>query len=235
MTEQERLFASDYLRHFNASRAARTAGYSARSSARQGYELLRRPEIQQYIAAQIDALMADAKADIGLVLREWLTLIKADPSEIVQMRRVCCRYCHGENGGYQRTQRERDAAYLEWKRIPEANRGEFDEMGGVGFNATREPNPECFECFGEGVEHLHIADTRDLSPGGRALLAGIKQTKEGLEVKFHSKEKALENLAKHLGMLKDQIEVKGELKLAERLARARIRTSPKDDGSDLAG
>lgn len=237
MSPQHELFIADYLRHFNASRAARTAGYAPAQAPRQGYELMRNPEIQQAIAVGVDALLRDTKADAGMILREWVLLAKADPNEIVQMRRCCCRYCWGQDGNYQRTQRERDRDYREYLRSEQALLEPFEEAGGVGYDRTREPNPTCYECFGEGVESLHLADTRDLSPGARALLAGIKQTKDGIEVKFHSKEKALENLAKHLGMLKEQVEVTGTLGLVERLAAARRRTAKpeEDDGSDLAG
>lgn len=237
MTPQETLFATAYLKHFNAARAAREAGYSARSSHRQGWELLRRPEIKQAVEEGIAARLERTQIDADFVLREWAAIALADVSEIMQHRRCCCRYCYGVDGKYQRTQNERDADFKHFQTTPQALAGEdFDEKGGVGYNPLLDPSPECMECFGEGEARLYVADTRDMSPGARALFAGIKQTKEGLEVKFHSKDKALEMIARHLGMLKDKIEIEGTLGIAERLARARRRTStPEDDGSDLAG
>lgn len=228
MTPQEQLFVAGYLKHFNASRAAREAGYSPRSAARQGFEMLRRPEIQQAVADRLER----ANIDADFVLQEWAAIVTADVNEIVQHRRVCCRYCHGIDGKYQRTQAEFDAALVAWQKSPQALIDEFDPMGGVGYNATVEPNPQCMECFGEGGSYLHIADTRDLSPGARALFAGIKQTKDGVEVKFHPKDKALELIARHLGMLKDKVEVEGTIGLVERLAAGRQRVK---SGSDLAG
>lgn len=228
MTPQEQLFVAGYLKHFNASRAAREAGYSPRSAARQGFEMLRRPEIQQAVADRLER----ANIDVDFVLQEWAAIVTADVNEIVQHRRVCCRYCYGIDGKYQRTQAEFDAALAAWQKSPQSLSDEFDPMGGVGYNATLEPNPQCMECFGEGEARLHIADTRDLSPGARALFAGIKQTKDGVEVKFHSKDKALELIARHLGMLKDKVEVEGTIGLVERLAAGRQRVK---SGSDLAG
>ena len=45
-----------------------------------------------------------------------------------------------------------------------------------------------------------LKDTRNLSPAAVALYAGVKQTKEGIEIKMHSKMDALEKLAKHVGL-----------------------------------
>lgn len=224
MTPQETLFAAEYLKHFNAARAAREAGYSAHSAHRQGWELLRRPEIKQAIEVGIAARLERARVDADFVLREWAAIATADVSEIVQHRRGCCRYCYGLDGKYQRTQAERDDAFKAFQETPQALAEEFDEQGGVGYNHTLDPSPECMECFGEGEARLHVADTRDMSPGARALFAGIKQTKDGIEVKFHSKDKALEMIARHLGMLKDKLEVEGSIGLVERLARGRQRT-----------
>lgn len=231
MDARDQIFVTAYLTDFNAARAARLAGHTGRHSNSAGYHLLRRPDIKAAIETELEARYARVKeglakveADEAFVLRQWIDIVKADTNEIVQHRRGCCRYCHGLGGQYQRTQGERDRDYQAWQASPQALAEDFDEQGGVGYDATHDPNPQCMECFGEGVSDIHIADTRDLSPGARALLAGIKQTKDGIEVKFHSKDKALELLARHLGMLKDKVEVEGTLGLVERLAAGRRRT-----------
>ena len=56
-----------------------------------------------------------------------------------------------------------------------------------------------------------IQNFNDLTPEQRACIAGVKETKFGIEVLFYGKEKALEMLGRHLGMFNDKIEVKGEL------------------------
>lgn len=75
----------------------------------------------------------------------------------------------------------------------------------------RDPNPECAECRGDGRGNVLIKDTRKLTPQARALYAGVKITKEGLEVKMHSKLDALEKIFKHLGlyMADKKVEVSG--------------------------
>jgi hypothetical protein len=56
------------------------------------------------------------------------------------------------------------------------------------------------ECFGKGLGRTYVNDTRKLSPAAAALYAGIKQTKDGIEVKMHSKLDAMERLCRHLGL-----------------------------------
>lgn len=83
--------------------------------------------------------------------------------------------------------------------------------GGSKDNDRRDPNPECPDCKGDGRGNVLIKDTRKLSPQARALYAGVKITKEGLEVKMHSKLDALEKVFKHLGlyMADKKVEVSG--------------------------
>ena len=54
-----------------------------------------------------------------------------------------------------------------------------------------------------------IKDTSGLSENQIKAIAGIKQSKFGIELKLNDKEKALELLGRHLGMFKDRVEVSG--------------------------
>jgi phage terminase small subunit len=76
-------------------------------------------------------------------------------------------------------------------------------------------DPNCPECHGDGVGHNVAADTRTLSPQARMLYAGVKQTKDGLEIKMHDQQKALENAARHLGMFTEKLTIGGKLSLEE--------------------
>ena len=62
-----------------------------------------------------------------------------------------------------------------------------------------------------------IQNFDDLTIEQRACIAGVKETKFGIEVLFYGKEKALEMLGRHLGMFNDKIEVKGELETEFRI------------------
>ena len=56
-----------------------------------------------------------------------------------------------------------------------------------------------------------VEDTSSLTKYQVKALAGIKQRKNGLEVKLNDKLKAAELLGRHLGMFKDKVEVSGSL------------------------
>lgn len=58
---------------------------------------------------------------------------------------------------------------------------------------------------------VRIRDTEELSEKQIKAIAGIKEGKFGIELKFNDKEKALELLGRHLGMFKDKVEVSGTL------------------------
>lgn len=50
LTEKQKKFCEEYIFDFNASRAARAAGYSEDTAGSIGFENLKKPEIQDYIA-----------------------------------------------------------------------------------------------------------------------------------------------------------------------------------------
>ncbi len=52
-----------------------------------------------------------------------------------------------------------------------------DGMGGFGFDPKAEPHPDCPECGGEGMEDVHVADTRKLRGPAKVLYAGAKRNK----------------------------------------------------------
>jgi phage terminase small subunit len=57
-----------------------------------------------------------------------------------------------------------------------------------------------------------VHDTRKLSKTAARLYAGMKQTKEGLEVKMHSQDDALVNVGRHLGLFTDKIKLDANVK-----------------------
>jgi phage terminase small subunit len=62
---------------------------------------------------------------------------------------------------------------------------------------------------------VHVFDTAVLSEDVTAAIAEIRETKEGIVVKMHSKPQALENLAKRLGYYRDPAALHVHLTLAE--------------------
>jgi len=210
-TRRVKVFVQRYLVHLNGTKAAIEAGYSAHSASVIAYELLQKLEVRAAIDTAMEERAKRTNITQDEVLKRWWLRATADPNELIEMRRACCRYCYGKNHLYQRTpkelrdaiaQFERDKMASESKGVPFA--AQFDAAGGIGYDQSKDPAKDCPECFGEGEERPFPKDTRNLSAAGRELYAGVKVTKDGLEVKMHSREEALVKVAQHLGMLKTQ-------------------------------
>lgn len=230
-------FSERYAVHLRPTDAAREAGYSARRAKQTAFELLQLPAIQARIQTLLDEKSKRTGIEADAVIQRFWAIATADPNEIAEYRRTCCRHCYGVNHDYQRTQRERDRQYAEWEasvaaygKLSEAQqkhtpkpRDTFDEQGGIGWDPRRDPNPECPECFGAGLDRAYFKDTRKLSAGARALYAGVKLTKDGLELKVHDQANALLQVGRHLGLFKDKVELDITDNLADALKLARER------------
>ncbi len=216
--ENHRLFALEYLKDFNGKQAAIRAGYSERSAAQQASRLLTHDNVQKILQAAIEARQARAADEGDKALDMVQAVAEADPNALVEMRRGCCRFCHGQGGQYQFTREEQrqamekhEAAQVKYDAARQGTNLEsyppFDIKGGTGFNPNLPPNAECTECFGEGQVRTFIKDTRELTPAERRLFAGIKETQHGIELKVNSQDKARELLMRHHGLLNDKLGV----------------------------
>ena len=231
-------FVAEYLNTLKPSHSARVAGWTGKHVAGTAWCLLRDPKIRARIDEGLRARFGHLKLDDHRVLSELWDILQADANELIEHRRGCCRCCHGAGFKHQRTQGEmdRDRKQHERDRKAYVKMGmdlvepftEFDEQGGAGYDATQDPNEECPECFGEGESRVVLKDTRDLSPAARALYAGVKVTKDGVEVKMHSKDKAIELLGRHLALFNDKLDLNVKGDLAQRILKARKRTSNED-------
>lgn len=68
LTEKQARFVEEYLVDFNASRAARDAGYSKKGAPRYAVDLLKKPHIQKAIAAAVEARSERVRIDADYVL-----------------------------------------------------------------------------------------------------------------------------------------------------------------------
>ncbi|AWM40341.1 Terminase small subunit [Gemmata obscuriglobus] len=204
LTPRQQRFVQEYLVDRSPSGAAVRAGYSTHSARKIGEQNLKKPPIAAAIAAATGCAKPPERPALtpdAVLQRLWL-IATADPNEIIEHRRTCCRYCHGDGHRYHWTQSELDAAraaHAEGKKADEP----FDPLGGPGYDPRRPPAPKCPECFGDGVGAVYVKDTRRLSPGARALWAGVKQTKDGVEARLNDQQAALVTVARHLGMFTD--------------------------------
>lgn len=209
MTPQQELFCREYCRDWNATRAAIAAGYSQRSAGQLGHELLKNHDVAAWVEREKARATSKVELCVEDVVRSIADVIKADPRELSETIIGACRYCHGEDHMYQCTPqefRDRYAAWEQRERNPAKATGEpFQFLGGDGFKRYREPHPECPECEGDGVLHTRFKDTRKLSASAANLYMGVKQTASGIEILTRSKDKAIEQAAKYLGMNKEQL------------------------------
>lgn len=237
LTPRRAAFVREYLVDLNATAAAQRAGYSKATANREGTRLLSNAVVSAAIRAAKAARAERLEITTDAVLRQFWTLANADPTELTEYRRTCCRYCYGEAHEWQETeieQEKRRAAALEAfgkrKNGKPTDVFAFDELGGTGYNGRREPLEDCPKCDGLGVERLVIADTRKLSPAARRLFAGVKQTKDGLEVKMHDQLAALNSVARHLGMFDEKREAATDPAAMALAIREAIRASDRAEG-----
>jgi len=69
---------------------------------------------------------------------------------------------------------------------------------------------------------VYLTDTAVLTEDQMAAIESFEPTLHGVKVRLHSKEKALELLARHMGMLNDKIEHSGELKVKHTMTDAEL-------------
>lgn len=103
-----------------------------------------------------------------------------------------------------------------WERVALADVGELVRVQTTavpcrhceGENAAM-IDPDCPRCQGKGLpmQEVVLTDTDKLSPDARLLYDGAKMGKHGIEIKFLSREKALDNLAKAKGMFIEKVQV----------------------------
>lgn len=214
LSEKEKVFVREYLACLNASQAYRKAfNYKGKNANVLGPQLLAKPSVSAAIAAKQAVVLEklDLKADD--VVERYTRIALADPGELTQHRIGSCRFCHGIDHEFQwKTPREFRKALLEAElRLPKkATRKQKEALpsdeGGFGYDLTRDPNPDCPECNGLGVPYVTFADTTKLSDDARLLFEAVEQTNTGLKLKITDRAKALEAVAKHLGVLKDKVE-----------------------------
>lgn len=201
LTPKQRLFIEEYLIDLNATKAAIRAGYSVHKARSIGHENLTKPDI----AAEITRRKADRMQRLEIsqddVLRAMFNIARANPSELVRYVRRCCRYCYGMGHAYQWTPAElvRAQARHTEKQAKNKDLSDLDASGGTDYDPRRPPREDCPECHGRGETGVEIVPNAEHTPGAKALYAGIKEGKDGTEVKLNDQMAAWANIARHVG------------------------------------
>lgn len=194
-------FVQEYIIDLNGTQAAIRAGYAAGSAHVTAARLLSDDKVKALIKAAMDARAERTGITQDKVLQRWWDIASADSTELSAVHIRCCRHCYGDNHQHQWI----DVAEFEAECALAAEGEEPGDDGGFGYNPTRPPIPACPKCFGQGFPHVQLADTRNLSPAARLLFDTAKETKYGIEIKIQDRSKALEHIARHLGMFNDKI------------------------------
>lgn len=195
------MFVIEYIKDFKGTRAAIDAGYSPKTARQKANELLNDPRIESAVNDAIKDRMKRLRIDADNVLFKWWQIATADYNELTQLRRFNCRYCWGEDHEYQWTPKQYERACLDAQKDDQP---EPYNLGGEFFERKRAPHPDCPECGGDGMEDIYFADTTQLSPQAKLLYQGAKETKFGIEIQTADRMKALDNVARHLGMFNEK-------------------------------
>ena len=152
LPKRQAMFAREYLVDFNGAAAAIRAGYAERGAKVQASRMLTNPNLQAAIRQLVDDRTQRLQIDADEVVRTWQTIATADPNELSQYRRLCCRYCWGQSFVYQytpgefqkaKTRHDEKRADLLAKSGGKVDIGEFGGVDGDWYHKQSDPNPEC--------------------------------------------------------------------------------------------
>lgn len=160
-----------------------------------------------HVAARIRELRATAAERVSLPsaqvrIAEQREIETADPGEIIGVRWVNCRHCHGVNGAWQWIDDLEyagacDAALKAKVPMPMCD-------GGFGFHGLRDPSGGCTRCWGVGEQRPFLADTTKLSRAAKRLYRGVKIKADGsMELLLRDQDKATDMLNRIQGIYKD--------------------------------
>lgn len=217
LSPPQRRFVLEYIASLNATQAYMAAypectyGSARAASA----VLLAKHNIQEAVRIERELMEERTKITADKVLKHWFDLATADASELIQYRKNNCRHCHGIGFEFQWIDRDEFAQATNKVLAHNAQEDAVKlklpiDVGGFGFNPKGAPHQNCPKCLGEGIGEAVVSDTRHLSPQAKRLYAGVKITKDGLQVLMEDRGKALENVARHLGMFNDKLTIKGD-------------------------
>lgn len=82
LTEKQIMFCKEYIIDFNATRAAKSAGYSEKTASEMGYENLTKPQIQEYIKKLTAKREEKLELSAEMVVKELMKIAFADVKEL---------------------------------------------------------------------------------------------------------------------------------------------------------
>lgn len=179
MDAKEKRFCEEYVIDLNATQAAIRSKYSKANARNIGSELLTRPYIQDYIQELNDARSRRTEVTADNVLKELACIAFAKVTDFVRVEKqeVPAETTPARASGFDHDEDEE----------------EVDDT-----RTDDEPDLRTV---------VTIFETDNIPDHQLRALASIKQGRSGIEVKLHSKEKALELIGRHLGMWNDKLQL----------------------------
>jgi hypothetical protein len=162
-----------------------------------GMEVYNKPQVRALIDQETQKRLDRLQITGDDVAKYWWRLATSDARELSPIARAACRHCYGVDFQYQFTLAEfrlaRGAHLSKQLKLPPDERKPFDELGGIGYDRNKPPNPQCPECNGKGIWVSRPIDLDNLSPGAALLFDGIKQDRHGnIEFRLRDRSRALE-------------------------------------------
>lgn len=196
-------FIKAYPTARSGTQAAILAGYEPKRASQQSSYLLAIPLVREMIEQEMKRLLLRLELDSNVVVKYWWDIATA---ELPLPEVGACRYCHGIDHRYQFTldehrnaMRAHTAAQL---KLPGPRRIPFDELGGIGFDRRKKPDPNCPECNGIGVNYMPVIDRDKFTPAQRAAIDEVRVHKDGsVSLKMRDRSRAMENLQSLLNIM----------------------------------
>lgn len=218
LTQKQENFCFEYIANGgNMSEAYRAAYNPAPSTSihtisKEASKVFSRPKVKRRIHTLLSETEVNQRATIKSIIQDWIDMASADTNELVSAQRNCCRYCHGIDGEYQWADGDEYADAVELaKAKAQVSGGEPEypsDKGGYGFDFTKDPNPDCKKCRGEGILRHVVQDTRKLSPQAKKLYKGSKVNRQGnIEILMHDPQEARKCLARVFAVFQDTVNV----------------------------
>lgn len=212
LSARQEAFALAIAKGANQSDAFRqaypnSAAWAAQTVHSRASRLASSDKVRARIAELLQGAAKANEIEVAEVLRQYLMRLHADPRQLVEVHVGACRHCWGRWNRYQFTDGELEDARskheLKREELLAGDRGrdigEFDERGGGGYSFAKAPNQECPTCAGAGEARAVLKDSRSYDAAALSLFDGVKETKDGIEVKVADRSKALEQVARHIG------------------------------------
>ena len=209
LTPKQERFVQEYLLDLNATQAAIRAGYSGKTANEQGSRLLANVSVSEAIRRAMQERSKRTEITQDDVLRRWWELANVDVNEIIQYRRLCCRHCHGVGHAYQWEDGEEFGRAVHIAAQAENALLPTDE-GGYGFNPKARSAPLLPEVPRRGARGSVRLGHPEAYRRCPHALRRRQGDRPGLRGQDPGPRQGAENVARHLGMFKDRVEVTGK-------------------------